>query len=95
VLLGATAGTARHSLALEHAVRPLFSYLRAVTVPTAVFAASEDWAGAGVDRALADRIDRAAGELADLVTGRPPSARPVDPFADPETSFEDLLRGGH
>jgi FMN reductase len=93
VLLGATAGTARHSLALEHAVRPLFSYLRAVTVPTAVFAASEDWAGAGVDRALAGRIDRAAGELADLVTGRPASARPVDPFADPETSFEDLLRG--
>jgi FMN reductase len=93
VLLGATAGTARHSLALEHAARPLFSYLRAVTVPTAVFAASEDWAGAGVDRALAGRIDRAAGELADLVTGRPASARPVDPFADPETSFEDLLRG--
>jgi FMN reductase len=93
VLLGATAGTARHSLALEHAVRPLFSYLRAVTVPTAVFAASEDWAGGGVDRALAGRIDRAAGELADLVTGRPAAARPVDPFADPTTSFEDLLRG--
>ena len=72
VLLGATAGTARHSLALEHAVRPLFTYLRAVTVPTGVFAASEDWAaGGGIDRALAGRIDRAAGELADLVTGRP------------------------
>jgi FMN reductase len=94
VLLGATAGTARHSLALEHAVRPLFSYLRAVTVPTAVFAASEDWAGAGgVDRALAGRIDRAAGELADLITGRPAAARPVDSFDDPTTSFEDLLRG--
>jgi FMN reductase len=99
VLLGATAGTARHSLALEHAVRPLFSYLRAVTVPTAVFAASEDWAGGGgVDRALAGRIDRAAGELADLVTGLGRvgdgrAARPVDPFADPTTSFEDLLRG--
>jgi FMN reductase len=93
VLMGATAGTARHSLALEHAVRPLFSYLRAVTVPTAVFAASEDWAGAGADTALAGRIDRAAGELADLVTGRPPATRPVDPFADPTTSFEDLLKG--
>jgi FMN reductase len=97
VLLGATAGTARHSLALEHAVRPLFSYLRAVTVPTAVFAASEDWAGSGgVDRALAGRIDRAAGELADLVTGRPATARPVDPFAGPfggTPSFENLFRG--
>ena len=94
VLLGATAGTARHSLALEHAMRPLFAYLRAVPAPTGVFAAAEDWAGAGgVDRALADRIDRAAGELADLVTGRPATARPVDPFDDPTTSFDDLLRG--
>ena len=93
MLLGATAGTARHSLALEHAMRPLFAYLRAVTLPTGVFAASEDWAGAdGVDRALAGRIDRAAAELADLITGRPATARPVDPFADPTTSFEELLR---
>jgi FMN reductase len=97
VLLGATAGTARHSLALEHAMRPLFAYLRATVLPTAVFAASEDWAGAdGVDRALAGRIDRAAGELADLITGRGRAgggraARPVDAFADPTTSFEQLL----
>src|SRR3954454_6256975 len=94
VLLGATAGTARHSLAVEYAMRPLFAYLRAIVLPTAVFAASEDWAGAdGVDRALAGRIDRAAGELADLITGRPATPRPVDAFADPTTSFEQLLHG--
>jgi FMN reductase len=93
VLLGATAGTARHSLVIEHAMRPLFAYLRAVPAPTGVFAASEDWAGAGgVDAALAHRIDRAAGELADLVAGRPSTKRPVDPFAD-VPSFEELLRG--
>ncbi|SNS82179.1 FMN reductase [Geodermatophilus saharensis] len=93
VLLGATAGTARHSLVLEHAMRPLFAYLRAVTVPTAVFAASEDWAGGeGAGGELAARVDRAAGELADVVTGRPASARPADPFAD-VPSFEQLLRG--
>jgi FMN reductase len=92
VLLGATAGTARHSLVLEHAMRPLFAYLRAVVTPTAVFAASEDWAGGdGLSGALAGRIDRAAGELADLIAGRPPAA-PADPFDDPTTSFEDLLR---
>src|SRR4051812_18192047 len=28
VLIAATAGTARHSLVLDHALRPLFSYLR-------------------------------------------------------------------
>jgi FMN reductase len=91
VLMGATAGTARHSLALEHALRPLFAYLRAVVTPTAVFAASEDWAGGDVtDRGLAERIERAAGELADLVARRAPAAA-SDPFADP-TPFEALLR---
>ena len=91
VLIGATAGSARHSLTLEHAMRPLFAYLRATVVPTAVFAASEDWAGGdGTSRGLADRIERAASELADLVAGRPPAA-PTDPFADP-TPFEELLR---
>jgi FMN reductase len=91
VLIGATAGTARHSLILEHAMRPLFAYLRATVAPTAVFAASEDWAGGdGTSRGLAERIERAAGELADLVAGRPPAA-PVDPFDDP-TPFEELLR---
>ena len=92
VLLGATAGTARHSLVVEFAMRPLFAYLRAVPVPTGVFAASEDWAGGGAT-ALADRVDRAAGELVDVLAGRPAARRPVDPFADPTTSFEELLRG--
>ena len=46
VLIGATAGTARHSLALDYALRPMFTYLHAVVVPTGVFAATEDWAGA-------------------------------------------------
>jgi FMN reductase len=92
VLLGATAGTARHSLVVEFAMRPLFAYLRAVPVPTGVFAAGEDWAGGGVS-ALADRVDRAAGELADVLAGRPAATRPADPFADPTTSFEELLRG--
>jgi FMN reductase len=92
VLLGATAGTARHSLALDFAMRPLFAYLRAVPVPTGVFAASEDWAGGG-DSALIGRIDRAAGELADVLAGRPAATRPIDPFADPTTSFEALLSG--
>ncbi|MQA35998.1 FMN reductase [Modestobacter roseus] len=93
VLLGATAGTARHSLVVEYALRPLFAYLRAAPAPTGVFAASADWAGGGIDRSLADRVERAAGELAGLVAGRPAGVRPADPFADPATSFEELLRG--
>ncbi|MGW0877415.1 CE1759 family FMN reductase [Streptomyces sp. NPDC002740] len=65
VLIAATGGSARHSLVLEHALRPLFSYLRAVVVPTAVYAASEDWGAEG----LPERIERAAAELATLMTG--------------------------
>ena len=65
-------------------MRPLFAYLRAVVVPTAVYAASEDWGGGGGDDAgLAERIDRAAGELADLLRSRTPAPAPeadVVPF---------------
>jgi FMN reductase len=77
VLIAATGGTPRHSLALEHAVRPLFSYLRAVVLPTAVYAATDDWGGAGdaLTDDLPGRIDRAAGELAALLAGRGPAAR--------------------
>jgi FMN reductase len=92
VLIAATAGTARHSLALEHVVRPLFSYLRAVVVPTTVFAASEDWgSGSSSGEALSERIDRAARELARLVASDQRPA-PVDPYDD-VMSFEDLLGG--
>ncbi|MEH1058159.1 FMN reductase [Micromonospora sp. CPCC 206171] len=92
VLIAATGGTARHSLALEHAVRPMFSYLRAVVVPTAVFAAPEDWSGSAADGALRGRILRAGAELADQVERRPPSTGPVDPFAL-TTDFARLLGG--
>ncbi|MER5915994.1 FMN reductase [Streptomyces sp. NPDC001982] len=83
VLIAATGGTARHSLVLEHALRPLFAYLRAVVVPTAVYAASEDWGAEG----LPERIERAAGELSALMQGLS-AARPakddltVVPFAE-------------
>ena len=73
-LIAATGGTARHSLALDHALRPMFAYLRAFIVPTAVFAASEDWASAG-EGALFERIERSGSELADLMAGAPAAAR--------------------
>ena len=59
VVLAATAGTARHALVADDQMRPLFAYLRTMTVPTSLFAAPEDWA----DPALNQRIDRAAREL--------------------------------
>lgn len=91
VLIAATGGTARHSLALEHAMRPMFAYLRSVVVPTPVFAASEDWGGEDGEGQLVRRIERAAGELAREISYRSP-AEVADPFAL-TTSFEDLLAG--
>ena len=93
VLLGATGGTARHSLALEHALRPLFAYLHADVVPTSVFAATDDWADAGSDdvKPLPVRITRAAAELAQRIAAREPVQR--GGLYDAVPSFEDLLGG--
>ncbi|WP_020136009.1 FMN reductase [Streptomyces sp. 351MFTsu5.1] len=86
VLIAATGGTARHSLVLDHALRPLFSYLKAIVVPTGVYAASEDWGAEGLDA----RIEQAAGELAALMSGLSagPGATGRRPSAD---SFEDVV----
>ena len=75
-LIAATGGTPRHSLAIEHALRPLFAYLNAAVVATGVYAAAEDWGGGGVtaDGSLVERIDRAAGELAAAMVAREPQA---------------------
>ncbi len=62
-LLAATAGSARHALVADGELRSLFAYLRALTVPTSVFAAGDDWGST----ALTERIDRAANELAVLM----------------------------
>ncbi|AZS36440.1 FMN reductase (NADPH) [Microbacterium lemovicicum] len=94
VLIGANAGTARHSLAIDYAIRPLFTYLHAEPVPTGVFAASSDWGGSADQVApLGNRVDRAARELADAVARREPAAS-EDPF-DPSTYLGEGRSFGH
>ncbi len=90
-LIAATGGSPRHSLAIEHALRPLFAYLNAAVVATGVYAAAEDWGGGGLaeDGSLVERIDRAARELATAMVAR--RSRPAaDPFDSP-VPFEQLL----
>lgn len=92
VLIGATGGTARHSLALDHALRPLFAYLNAAVVPTGVYAATEDW-GHGVvaaDGTLVERIERAAREFATAMVARHHQT-PTDP-SEAVIPFEERLR---
>jgi FMN reductase len=93
VLVAATAGTARHSLVLDHALRPLFAYLRAIVVPTGVFAATDDFGDTG----LQQRIEQAAGELAALAgkvqaPGASRARRTVDDEFTEPTPFEQLLK---
>lgn len=91
-LIGATGGSTRHSLAVEHAIRPLFAYLNAAVAATGVYAAAEDWGGGGLtaDGSLVERIDRASAELAAAMLARRRTAS-ADPFESP-VPFEKLLR---
>lgn len=94
VLIGANAGTARHSLAIDYAIRPLFTYLHAEPVPTGVFAASSDWGSAADDvKPLASRIERGARELAEAMANRD-ARQIVDPFS-PEAFLGDGKSFGH
>lgn len=81
VLIGATGGTERHSLALDYALRPMFTYLHAVVAPTGVYAATSDWGDA--EAKLGQRIERAAAEFAALVRDSDRSSRVRDPFPLP------------
>jgi FMN reductase len=91
-LIAATGGTPRHSLAIEHAIRPLFAYLNAAVVATGVYAAAEDWGQSGLaaEGSLVERIDRAARELAAAMVAGDHEA-PTDRFEEP-TPFKRLLR---
>ncbi|GAA3899805.1 FMN reductase [Microbacterium invictum] len=98
VLIGANAGTARHSLAIDYAIRPLFTYLHAEPVSTGVFAASSDW-GAAADAVapLSARVERGGRELAEAIARRDPvtGTDPFDPanYLGEGRSFGHLLGG--
>jgi FMN reductase len=92
VLIAATGGTERHSLVLEHALRPMFSYLHAVVSPTGVYAATDDFGSQRDSAGLAERIRKAADDFARLLQACGPRAR-RDVFAEELTEMERLLAG--
>jgi FMN reductase len=63
VILAATGGTARHAMVVDEHLRPLFAFLRAMPVPTSLYAAPEDWGSPE----LGKRISRAAAELVTML----------------------------
>jgi FMN reductase len=92
VLIAATGGTERHSLVLEHALRPMFSYLHAIVSPTGVYAATDDFGAKQGSVELSERISKAAEDFARLLWSCGPHAR-RDVFAEELTDMERLLAG--
>jgi len=71
VLLTAVGGGLRHSLVVEHQLRPLFGFFEACTVSTAIYAsAGELAADSPLAPMLASRLANAADQFATLLTGR-------------------------
>lgn len=65
VLLAATGGSDRHALILDHQLRPLFSFLQALTLPIGVYASAADFDGYQItSHTLNNRIDLAVERAA-------------------------------
>ena len=69
VLLASTGGTARHSLAMDQHIRPVIAYLKGLALPTAVFAATDDWGLPEEQTGMRRRIEAAVEELLELTSG--------------------------
>ncbi|RLY93697.1 NADPH-dependent FMN reductase [Kocuria tytonicola] len=86
-VVAATGGSPRHSLVLDTALRPLMSYLKALTLPIGVYAATEDWA----DASLQSRIERAGAALAGMLDagnrGLAASSAPARPAREVRDEF--------
>ncbi len=63
IILAATGGGERHSLIVEHQLRPLFGFFEALTMPTAIYASDKDFAnGVLVSEAIQARARQAVAE---------------------------------
>jgi FMN reductase len=68
VILAATGGGERHSLIVEHQLRPLFGFFEALTMPTAIYASDKDFAeGVLASEAIHARARQAVDEVSRIV----------------------------
>ncbi|MGH3504597.1 MAG: NAD(P)H-dependent oxidoreductase [Nocardioidaceae bacterium] len=78
VLLAATGGGDHHALVLEHALRPLFAFFQALTVPVAFFASAGDFDGTVLlNPRVHGRIEMGLADVVDLLRARATGVRPV------------------
>ena len=75
ILLAGTGGSEHHALFLEHAMRPLFGFFQAMTLPAAIFASSGDFDGTVLlNPRVYGRIEMALADVAGLLKARAGSA---------------------
>lgn len=68
IILAATGGGERHSLVVEHQLRPLFGFFEALTIPTGIYASDRDFAdGVIISEAIRKRTEQAIFEACRLV----------------------------
>ncbi|QYM72333.1 FMN reductase [Pseudochrobactrum sp. Wa41.01b-1] len=70
VILAATGGGDRHSLIVEHQLRPLFGFFEAFALPTAIYVSDRDFTDGQLSNVLIDnRIAQAVSEAVRVVPG--------------------------
>lgn len=75
VILVATGGSERHALVLEHALRPLFGFFQALTVPVAFYASAGDFDGTTpLNPEIYSRVKVGLEDVIDLLRARASTA---------------------
>lgn len=88
VVIAATGGGPRHSLVVEHQLRPLFGFFSALTIPTSIYAEEKSFRDfQQVDPGILARIELAASQTALIVSAQRQNRlpRPEDTPEDPES----------
>lgn len=76
IILAATGGGDRHSLIVEHQLRPLFGFFEALTIPTGIYASDKAFAdGALVSEPINARVQQAVAEAARIASDIAPLSR--------------------
>ncbi|MCU1409117.1 MAG: msuE [Microbacteriaceae bacterium] len=75
VFLSSIGGNASHSLSIDHQLRPLFAFFRAVSLPVGVFAENVDFDHYTASENLRARITSAVDEALPIIGARVDGAR--------------------
>lgn len=92
VLLAASGGSERHSLIVEHQLRPLFGFFQALTLPVGVYAHESDFDGYRIDSPLLkERIRTSIRRGLPLITSSVEEKRRIRRSLDSGEEFDTTV----